>query len=82
MAKAIDEGLPKLRIEEAAAEKQANIDRGRDKIIGVNLFAVDGEDDVEVLVVDQEEVQRQQLEGLVELKGARTKGRWTTHWPT
>ena len=49
MAKAIDEGLPKLRIEEAAAEKQANIDRGRDKIIGVNLFAVDGEDDVEVL---------------------------------
>ena len=71
MAKAIDEGLPKLRIEEAAAEKQANIDRGRDKIIGVNLFAVDGEDDVEVLVVDQEEVQRQQLEGLVVLKGAR-----------
>ena len=71
MAKAIDEGLPKLRIEEAAAEKQANIDRGRDKIIGVNLFAVEGEDDVEVLVVDQEEVQRQQLEGLVVLKDAR-----------
>ena len=71
MAKAIDEGLPKLRIEEAAAEKQANIDRGRDKIIGVNLFAVDGEDDMEVLVVDQEEVQRQQLEGLTVLKDAR-----------
>ena len=71
MAKAIDEGLPKLRIEEAAAEKQANIDRGRDKIIGVNLFAVDGEDDVEVLVVDQAEVQRQQLESLATLKGTR-----------
>ena len=38
MAKAMDEGLPKLRIEEAAASKQAAIDRGRDKIIGVNLF--------------------------------------------
>ena len=48
MAKAIDEGLPKLRIEEAAASKQAAIDRGRDKIIGVNLFAVEEEDDVEV----------------------------------
>ena len=71
MAKAIDEGLPKLRIEEAAASKQAAIDRGRDKIIGVNLFAVEGEDDVEVLVVDQDEVQRQQLEGLVALKASR-----------
>ena len=71
MAKAIDEGLPKLRIEEAAASKQAAIDRGRDKIIGVNLFAVEGEDDVEVLVVDQDEVQRQQLAGLASLKASR-----------
>ena len=71
MAKAIDEGLPKLRIEEAAAMKQANIDRGRDKIIGVNLFAVEDEDDVEVLVVDQEAVQRQQLDGLASLKAGR-----------
>ena len=71
MAKAIDEGLPKLRIEEAAASKQAAIDRGRDKIVGVNLFQVDEEDDVEVLVVDQDEVQRQQLEGLASLKATR-----------
>jgi methylmalonyl-CoA mutase len=71
MAKAIDEGLPKLRIEEAAASKQAAIDRGRDKIIGVNLFAVEEEDDVEVLVVDQDEVQRQQLAGLADLKASR-----------
>jgi len=71
MAKAIDEGLPKLRIEEAAASKQAAIDRGRDKIIAVNLFAVEGEDDVEVLVVDQDEVQRQQLAGLSSLKASR-----------
>ena len=71
MAKAIDEGLPKLRIEEAAASKQAAIDRGRDKIIGVNLFAVEEEDDVEVLVVDQDEVQRQQLAGLATLKASR-----------
>ena len=71
MAKAIDEGLPKLRIEEAAASKQAAIDRGRDKIIGVNLFAVEGEDDVDVLVVDQDEVQRQQLAGLASLKASR-----------
>ena len=68
---AIDEGLPKLRIEEAAASKQAAIDRGRDKIIGVNLFAVEGEDDVDVLVVDQDEVQRQQLAGLASLKASR-----------
>ena len=71
MAKAIDEGLPKLRIEEAAASKQAAIDRGRDKIVGVNLFQVDEEDDVEVLVVDQDEVQRQQLGGLASLKATR-----------
>ena len=71
MAKAIDEGLPKLRIEEAAASKQAAIDRGRDKIIGVNLFTVEDEDDVEVLVVDQDEVQRQQLAGLASLKASR-----------
>ena len=71
MAKAIDEGLPKLRIEEAAASKQAAIDRGRDKIIGVNLFAVEDEEDVEVLVVDQDEVQRQQLAGLASLKASR-----------
>ena len=71
MAKAIDEGLPKLRIEEAAASKQAAIDRGRDKIIGVNLFVVEGEDDVDVLVVDQDEVQRQQLAGLASLKTSR-----------
>ena len=71
MAKAIDEGLPKLRIEEAAASKQAAIDRGRDKIIGVNLFTVEDEDDVEVLVVDQDEVQRQQLAGLASLKTSR-----------
>ena len=71
MAKAIDEGLPKLRIEEAAAIKQANIDRGRDKIIGVNLFAVEGEEDMEVLVVDQYAVQSQQLAGLASLKSER-----------
>ena len=73
MAKAIDEGLPKLRIEEAAASKQAAIDRGLDKIIGVNLFAVANEDDVEVLVVDQDEVQRQQLEGLANVKSSRNQ---------
>ena len=39
MAQAIEQGLPKLRIEEAAAKKQARIDRGKDRIIGVNLFA-------------------------------------------
>src|SRR6056300_2115675 len=54
MAKAIETGMPKLRIEEAAAKKQARIDRGDDVIVGVNKYTLDNEDDVDILQIDND----------------------------
>jgi methylmalonyl-CoA mutase len=68
MAVAIEKGLPKLRIEEAAANKQARIDRGIDRIVGVNLFQVEGGQDLEVLSIDQEAVRKEQVARIDELK--------------
>ena len=56
MAKAIESGIPKLRIEEAAAKKQARIDRGEDVIVGVNKFQIDEQDAVDILEIDNEQV--------------------------
>ena len=74
MAKAIEEGIPKLRIEEAAARTQAKIDTGRQRIIGVNSFRPDGNTEVDVLKVDNAEVRARQLAKLQELKGTRDVG--------
>src|SRR6187551_774189 len=71
MARAIDEGLPKLRIEEAAARTQARIDSGRQPVIGVNTFRVDDEDQVDVLKVDNARVRAEQLEKLRRLREER-----------
>ena len=71
MAKAIDLGIPKLRIEEAAARTQARIDSGVQPVIGVNKFRLDKEDDVEILQVDNREVRQQQIQQLIELREAR-----------
>ena len=71
MAQAIEQGLPKLRIEEAAAKKQARIDRGKDRIIGVNLFAVEEDADLDVLQIDQEAVRKDQVIRLEALKRHR-----------
>ena len=71
MAKAIDLGIPKLRIEEAAARTQARIDSGVQPVIGVNKFRLDKEDDVEILQVDNREVREQQIQQLIELRGTR-----------
>ncbi|MDA0304257.1 MAG: methylmalonyl-CoA mutase [Bacteroidetes bacterium] len=71
MAVAIEQGLPKLRIEEAAASKQARIDRGIDRIIGVNLFAVDEDTELDVLSIDQEVVRKEQVVRLENLKSSR-----------
>lgn len=71
MTKAIEAGIPKMRIEEAAAKKQARIDSGRDKIIGVNSYQLAKEDPLHILEVDNQEVRRQQLERLSELKARR-----------
>ena len=54
MAKAIETGMPKLRIEEAAAKKQARIDRGDDVIVGVNKYKMEKEDDVDILQIDND----------------------------
>ena len=71
MAKAIETGVPKMRIEEAAAKRQARIDSGREGIIGVNKFKLDQEDPIEILDIDNTAVREQQLKRLAELKANR-----------
>ncbi len=71
MAKAITSGLPKLRIEEASARRQAHIDSGQDTIVGVNKYRLDKEDPLEILDVDNAEVRRQQIARLAQLKRDR-----------
>ncbi len=73
MTKAIEAGLPKLRIEEAAARKQARIDSGRDKIIGVNIFEVEEKNEVEVREVDNQVVRLSQIERLNKLRSNRNE---------
>jgi methylmalonyl-CoA mutase len=71
MAKAIEQGLPKLRIEEAAARKQARIDGGKDFIVGVNIFRQDTEDEMDILDVDNAAVRKSQIERLSHIKTTR-----------
>jgi len=71
MAQAIGEGLPKMRIEEAAARTQARIDSGRQPVIGVNKYPLLGGEDVDVLRVDNADVLRQQVQRLRELRSDR-----------
>ena len=71
MAKAIESGVPKLRIEEAAAKKQARIDRGEDVIVGVNKYQTDSKDAVEVLEIDNEQVRAAQLARLDKIRSER-----------
>jgi len=71
MAKAIETGLPKLRIEEAAAKKQARIDRGDDVIVGVNKYTLDQEEEVEILEIDNEAVREAQLARLADIRSSR-----------
>jgi len=71
MAKAIEAGIPKMRIEEAAARTQARIDSGRQTVVGVNKYQLDEEDSIDVLKVENAEVRRQQLEKLDRLRKER-----------
>lgn len=71
MTKAIEEGIPKLRIEQAAAKKQARIDSGTDKIVGINAFRLMQEDPIVTLEVDNQTVRKQQLEKLAKIKASR-----------
>ncbi len=71
MTKAIEAGIPKMRIEQAAARKQARIDSGQDIIVGVNKYQLEEEDALQILEVDNQEVRRQQLERLEAIKKSR-----------
>jgi len=71
MTKAIEAGIPKLRIEEAAARKQARIDSGQDIIVGVNQYRLEKEDPLHILDVDNQMVRKQQIEQLTTIKATR-----------
>jgi methylmalonyl-CoA mutase len=78
MAKAIETGLPKLRIEEAAARRQAHIDSGKEAIIGVNLFRLEKADKLDVLEVDNTSVRDSQIKRLHQLKAERDNAKVAT----
>ncbi len=71
MAKAIETGLPKMRIEEAAAKKQARIDAGHEVIVGVNRYQTNAESQIEIREVDNTEVRKSQIERLQQIKAQR-----------
>ncbi|ORA62380.1 methylmalonyl-CoA mutase [Mycolicibacterium elephantis] len=74
MAQAISDGIPKLRIEEAAARTQARIDSGAQPVIGVNKYQVDEDHEIEVLKVENSRVRAEQLAKLAQLKADRDQG--------
>ncbi len=71
MTKAVDNGMPKLRIEESAARRQAAIDRGEETIVGVNKYRLENEEPVDVREIDNTEVRRQQIARLEQLRASR-----------
>ena len=71
LTKAIEAGIPKLRIEEAAARKQARIDSSQDIIVGVNQYRLEKEDPLQILDVDNDMVRKQQIERLQQIKATR-----------
>jgi methylmalonyl-CoA mutase len=78
MTKAIEAGIPKMRIEEAAARKQARIDSGQDIIVGVNKYRLSEEDPLQILEVDNQVVRKQQIERLNNIKKSRDSQKVTT----
>ncbi|TKC19832.1 methylmalonyl-CoA mutase [Robertmurraya kyonggiensis] len=75
MAKAIETGLPKMKIEEAAAKRQAQIDSGKEAIIGVNKYRLDKEEPIEILDIDNTAVRLKQIEKLEQLKKDRDESK-------
>jgi len=73
MAKAIEAGVPKMRIEEAAARKQARIDSGKDVIVGVNRYQAVKDNEFDIMEVDNDSVRNSQLERLAKLKSERNR---------
>lgn len=75
MAKAVVSGMPKLRIEECAAKKQARIDSGKDVIVGVNKYRLAQEDPIDVLIVDNTKVRNTQIEKIKRIKATRDENK-------
>ncbi|MBT4871796.1 MAG: methylmalonyl-CoA mutase [Marinovum sp.] len=75
MTKAVASGMPKLRIEEAAAQRQANIDRGKQVIVGVNKYRLEEEDDIDILDIDNDAVREAQLARLQSIRKSRDDAR-------
>ncbi len=73
MAKAIETGIPKMRIEEAAARKQARIDSGKETIVGINKYRLEKEEPIDILEVDNEKVRQAQIRRLEKLKSERNE---------
>ncbi len=73
MAKALETGVPKMRIEEAAARRQAKIDSARDVIVGINKYKLDKEDPLEILDIDNSAVREKQIQRLSKLKNDRNE---------
>ena len=73
MSKAIEAGYPKMKIEEAAAQKQARIDSGEESIIGVNKFITDEKTEMELLVVDNNQVRKKQIDRINSVKSSRNE---------
>jgi len=73
MSKAIEEGYPKMKIEEAAARKQAKIDAGEEAIIGVNKFVTDEKTDIDILEVDNDQVRQKQIDRIQKIKNTRNE---------
>ncbi|HEC00976.1 MAG TPA: methylmalonyl-CoA mutase [Sphingomonadales bacterium] len=71
MTKAVETGMPKMKIEEAAALKQASIDRGDEVVVGVNKYRLDKEDDIDILNVDNDAVREAQIARLANVKATR-----------
>jgi methylmalonyl-CoA mutase len=75
MTKAVEQGMPKLRIEESAAKRQAQIDRGEEVIVGVNKYRSDEVDSVDILSIDNTRVREQQIDRLKQMREARDEAR-------
>ncbi|MEL7176450.1 MAG: methylmalonyl-CoA mutase [Pseudomonadota bacterium] len=71
MTKAVNSGMPKLRIEESAAKRQALIDRGEDVIVGVNKYRLEQEDDIDILDIDNDKVREAQVARLAQIRSTR-----------
>ncbi len=80
MTKAVESGLPKRLIEEAATKRQAAVDKGEEVIVGVNKFRLEQEDEIDILEIDNSAVRQSQIARLNRIKETRNKAKSKRHW--